>query len=240
MAEEAATRRFNVADVAPTPVVATRPSPAETDTLRFNAAAIGGQASGLDAPYTPEAPDSPDSEEEDEDSVLTRRFSTSSPTLDDDDAIEITGDEPPTPTPPPPTPPPLKVAPPAPRVDAAIPMAPRPTPPPINPREAMGGSIPLARPQRAASATRPRPPAPVEPPPAPRRSGGAGRVLLGLLLGAAAGGGGGYYAITTGLLAPPPAMFSLPGGEAVSWGALLAGAGGLVGALLGVLARGRR
>jgi hypothetical protein len=65
-------------------------------------------------------------------------------------------------------------------------------------------------------------------------------VLLGLLLGAAAGGGGGYYAITTGLLAPPPAMFSLPGGEAVSWGALLAGAGGLVGALLGVLARGRR
>jgi len=219
VAEEAATRRFNVADVAPPPAAAVRPSPVETDTVRFNAAAIGGQASAFD--------------DDEQDAVATQRLSVPSPATDDD-AFDITDEEPPAPPPPPRAPAP------APPVDAAIPLAPRPTPPPINPRDVMGGSIPLARPQRSPSATRSRPPLPVEPPPAPQRSGGAGRVILGLLLGALAGGGGGYFAITTGLLAPPPAMFPLPGGEAVSWGALMAGAGGMIGALLGALARGRR
>jgi len=61
-----------------------------------------------------------------------------------------------------------------------------------------------------------------------------------LLFGGAAVGGGGYLAIANGYYAPPPAPVVLPGGDAASWGAILAGAGALLGLLIGVLARPRR
>jgi predicted Zn finger-like uncharacterized protein len=226
LAEEVATRRFNVADLAPTPPVADAPTPAETETVRFNVAAIGGQAGG--------------SALAGEDPVATRRLSVSPLAAEDEeeDVIEI-GDEEPTAPQRPPLPRPVSPAP-APTMDAAIPLAPRPSSPPAAPRDAFGGSIPLARPQRAPSAARSRPPAPAEPPPAPAQGGGAGRVIAGLVVGALVGGGGGYLAILNGLLNPPPAMLSIPGGEAASWGALMAGAGGLIGALLGALSRPRR
>jgi len=224
LAEDVATRRFNVADLAPPPPLAEPPSPAETETVRFNVAAIGAQGGGA-----PRA---------DEDSLATRRLSVSPLAADDDDVIDIEEEEPP----PPVLPPPPKAAPVlAPTVDAAIPLAPRPTPAPAAPRDALGGSIPLVRPQqRTPSATRSRPPLAAEPAPAAKRGSGAGRVFAGLLLGALAGGGGGYLAIQKGLLTPPPALFTVPGGDAVSWSLLTAGAGALVGAVLGALTRGRR